>query len=310
MITTHAAPARKTSPAARASIVASAELRARNASPRPQTRTGNMDDPHALQKPLLLMVQRGDIDGVRMFIEAGANINHVWDGGGGFAPGDTALSLAIYSMMQETNPSANMVNALLALGADASGDTHFLFAAIGIPYDGGVNPDLVAALVAAGADVQRARALSGFWYTPLHIVVENIGDPKKAVSVANFLISKGALVDAKDERGETPLDYALRVVEFINPCVAPKFLACNRTLAKCLLRGGASTTGCRFAERHGRVREYPAKTLVDLVIKRGGWKKYALWHKQVLVGLVTKCKPMPDDAAGLVVDFYCPSGGS
>ena len=52
-----------------------------------------------------------------------------------------------------------------------------------------------------------------------------------------------------------------------------------------------------------------ARRLVDQVKARGGWREHARAHKRVLVGLVTKCKPMPDDAAGLVVEFWCPPGG-
>ena len=53
-----------------------------------------------------------------------------------------------------------------------------------------------------------------------------------------------------------------------------------------------------------------ARRLVDHVKARGGWREHARAHKRVLVGLVTKCKPgFPDDAAGLVVEFWCPSGG-
>ena len=55
-----------------------------------------------------------------------------------------------------------------------------------------------------------------------------------------------------------------------------------------------------------------ATALVKRVKARGGWKAYASNHKRVLVGLVAKCtgKPhFPDDAAGLVVEFYCPVGG-
>ena len=36
---------------------------------------------------------------------------------------------------------------------------------------------------------------------------------------------------------------------------------------------------------------------------------YVAQHKGVLAGLVTKCRPMPADAAGLVVEFMCPPGG-
>ena len=55
-----------------------------------------------------------------------------------------------------------------------------------------------------------------------------------------------------------------------------------------------------------------ANALVKHVKARGGWKSHAAKHKRVLVGLVAKCtgKPhFPDDAAGLVVEFYCPVGG-
>jgi ankyrin repeat protein len=259
-----------------------------------------MADAHALQKPLLFMVQRGDIGGVRMFIEAGADVNHVWDGGGEeFAPGDTALIVAI-SGRTYTNPSVNMVNELLALGADASADVNTIFDAIHA-VDDGAYPDLVAALVAAGADVQAKRY---YLETPLHVVF-SIRYPKKAVAVANLLIKAGAPVDEKNDLGERPLDCALRVFYSDGSRMTAKLLARDRALAKCLLRAGAATTGLA-----DDLKESPTKTSVDLVIKRGGWKKYALWHKQVLVGLVTKCQPMPDDAAGLVVDFYCPSGGS
>ena len=66
----------------------------------------------------------------------------------------------------------------------------------------------------------------------------------------------------------------------------------------------------RFATiaKHARVVR-----IVKHVKARGGWKSHAAKHKRVLVGLVAKCtgKPhFPDDAAGLVVEFYCPVGGS
>ena len=264
-----------------------------------------MDDPRGIQHSLLMCVYDGNIDGVRdLIINGGANINHVWEGDviDGIWPGDTALRLAIRgSQRLKSNGDCwvNMVNELLALGADANATVNIIFSAMRA-VDEGANPDLVAALVAAGADVQANRYDLG---TPLHAVC-SILDPKKAVAVANLLISKGALVDAKTKCGYRPLDYALRVSYSDGSRMPAKLLARNRALAKCLLRAGASTDLAYDLE------ETPAETLVELVIKRGGWKEYALWRKQVLVGLVTKCQPMPDDAAGLVVDFYCPSGGS
>jgi ankyrin repeat protein len=262
-----------------------------------------MDDPTAIQHSLLMCVADGNIDGVRDLIDGGANINHVWDGAISsiFTRGATALGVAIPARGR-ANPSGtvNMVNELLALGADASADVNTIFDAIHA-VDDGAYPDLVAALVAAGADVQAKRY---YLETPLHVVF-SIRYPKKAVAVANLLIKAGAPVDEKNDLGERPLDCALRVFYSDGSRMTAKLLARDRALAKCLLRAGAATTGLA-----DDLKESPTKTSVDLVIKRGGWKKYALWHKQVLVGLVTKCQPMPDDAAGLVVDFYCPSGGS
>ena len=52
-----------------------------------------------------------------------------------------------------------------------------------------------------------------------------------------------------------------------------------------------------------------ALDLARAVERAGDWAAYVAQHKGVLAGLVTKCKPMPDDAAGLVVEFWTPPGG-
>ena len=256
---------------------------------------------------MLECVRQGDFDGVRKCIAAGANLDYTH-----FHYNDVnALLIAIQNHkfggglhdMSASAKTIDMVKLLLDHGANPNSPPP------GIPIhealtfgSDNTGGEIVKALVLAGADVNVKLKRMG---TPLHGVY-SCGDQKMAVSVAQLLISKGALVDAKGDRRNSPLDEFLSInwVSRGGPNSRSQHAAKLRALAKVLLRGGASTTGCRFAERHGRVREYPAKTLVDLVIKRGGWKKYALWHKQVLVGLVTKCKPMPDDAAGLVVDFY------
>ena len=80
-------------------------------------------------------------------------------------------------------------------------------------------------------------------------------------------------------------------------------------LVKALLRASAE------------IRAYPnnlnrkssneaAFAAVDRVKKAGGWAEFAKQHERVLVGLVTKCAPIPDDAARLVVEFWTPPGGS
>ena len=73
-----------------------------------------------------------------------------------------------------------------------------------------------------------------------------------------------------------------------------------------LLRAGAVIP---HYSRRFYLYDNPANALVRHVKARGGWKSHAAKHKRVLVGLVAKCKPIPDDAAGLVVEFYCPVGG-
>ncbi|KAH8081613.1 hypothetical protein SO694_0022802 [Aureococcus anophagefferens] len=52
-----------------------------------------------------------------------------------------------------------------------------------------------------------------------------------------------------------------------------------------------------------------ALDLARAVERAGDWAAYVAQHKGVLAGLVTKCKPMPADAAGLVVEFWTPPGG-
>jgi len=137
-----------------------------------------------------------------------------------------------------------------------------------------------------------------------------------AVSVEELVVSKGALVVPREETNRLVLGRGLaghflfHVLKFENLIEAKM-----RALAKCLLRVGASPTGLmedleEYCGGSGGLLWRTAKTLVDPIVKHDGWNGYALWHKQVLVGLVTKCQPMPDDAAGLVVDFYCPRGGS
>ena len=272
-----------------------------------------MNDPAAIQHSLLMCVYDGNIDAVRILIEKGANINHVWGGGGEFDPGDNALLIAIQNykfgggLHDSASTNIDMVKLLLDHGANPNSPPP------GIPIHealnfGSVNTggEIVKALVLAGADVNVKLKRMG---TPLHGVY-CCGDQKMAVSVAQLLISKGALVDAKNDRGNSPLDDFLSDNWVVTGGLTrpPQHAAKLRALAKVLLRGGASTTGCRFASS-----EFPAKTFVAQVLKRGGWKKYEVWHKRVLAGLVSKCSKrvdLPDDAAGLVVDFYCPSGGS
>ena len=83
----------------------------------------------------------------------------------------------------------------------------------------------------------------------------------------------------------------------------------RRDLVKVLLRAGAAITDYP-KNLYGPSLKEDAFAVVDRVKKAGGWAEFAKQHERVLVGLVTKCAPIPDDAARLVVAFYCPPGGS
>ena len=157
-------------------------------------------------------------------------------------------------------------------------------------------PHCIALLVAAGADV-NAKSTSGS-STPLITLARCPAARQRKIACAQLLIQAGARVDAADNDGDTPIWAAVR--------------RGHRKLAKLLLRAGAVIpnhwpTGFSYGEWN---ESEPARRLVDQVKARGGWREHARAHKRVLVGLVTKCKPgFPDDAAGLVVEFWCPPGG-
>ena len=158
-------------------------------------------------------------------------------------------------------------------------------------------PRCIALLVAAGADV-NAKMTSDSTMPLLRV---GQGDAlisrHKKTACAQLLIQAGARVDAGNNQGDTPIWDAVRKG--------------HRKLAKLLLRAGAVIpnnwpTGFSYGEWN---QSESARILVDQVKARGGWREHARAHKRVLVGLVAKCKPMPDDAAGLVVEFWCPPGG-
>ena len=150
-------------------------------------------------------------------------------------------------------------------------------------------PRCIALLVAAGADV-NAKSTSDFT-TPLLRVGRGSVPRQRQIACASLLIQAGARVNDANDRGHTPISDAVRFG--------------HRELAKLLLRAGAETPS-----ESRLFYDNSANALVKRVKARGGWNAYASNHKRVLVGLVTKCKPgFPDDAAGLVVEFWCPPGG-
>ena len=149
----------------------------------------------------------------------------------------------------------------------------------------------ITLLLAAGADA-NVKTTEGS-YTPLLMVDRGGAAERTQIACAQLLIQAGARVNeyGANEYGQTPIWAAVRKG--------------HRQLAKLLLRAGAETPS------DSRLfYDNSTNALVKRVKARGGWNAYASNHKRVLVGLVAKCKAgFPDDAAGLVVEFWCPPGG-
>ena len=152
----------------------------------------------------------------------------------------------------------------------------------------------VALLLAAGA---KAHCPTFDRYTPLFCAIHH--SRPSSILCVRLLIQAGARVNHSTSwygvPGWTPLHRAI------------DHGRCD--LVKALLRASAE------------IRAYPnnlnrkssneaAFAAVDRVKKAGGWAEFAKQHERVLVGLVTKCAPIPDDAARLVVEFWTPPGGS
>ena len=220
-----------------------------------------------VHREMIQHIREHNIDGVRESIAKGADLNR--------APGSDGSAL-VFAVHQRDIP---MVTFLLAQGADPSVGTALIHAVcVG-------HLSIATALLAAGADVNAKEQLS---YTDGRTALHYAD----STPMAQLLIRAGANVDATCS-GRTRFTMALRSSDQ------------NRSLAKCLLRAGASTDHLP----HKLNKKYPNEKMVKEILKRGGWAAHALWHTRLLAGLVSKCAPLPDDAASHVVSFWCPEGG-
>ena len=229
--------------------------------------------------------ESGDCARLRALIESGANVDE----------GDeTTLRGWTPLMFAALRGHADAVELLLEHNADVElkseeGD-HWLAGSTALHCAVKVRCDkqCIELLLGAGANID---ATNEYGCTPLLELLLYSGLSKQTKKkIAALLINSGARVT----------DRPLRVCEHIISAVREN----NREVAKMLLRAGAVIP---WDSR--LIYDNPANALVKRVKARGGWKSHAAKHKRVLVGLVTKCKPIPDDAAGLVVEFYCPVGG-
>ena len=151
-------------------------------------------------------------------------------------------------------------------------------------------------LIKLGADVNAVTAAGN---TPLHIACLN-----GHASCADALCKAGAKLDVLDSHDQSPFCVAVAAVMIINVRKASG----RRRVIQILLRAGVQPHFPSF-EEFLQIPRSDAWILAKAVERAGGWPAYVLNHKRILVGLVTKCRPMPADVAGLIVDFWTPPGG-
>ena len=232
----------------------------------------------------------GDCARLRALIAAGEDVNARSE-----HYGRTPLHFAA------DNGRADAVALLLENGADTGLRTTGFGSAGWTPLHNAASsghPHCIALLLAAGSDANVKCTSDSS--TPLITLGRCGASSHETTACVSLLIQAGARADAANNQGVTPIWDAVRKGQ--------------RKLAKLLLRAGAVIpnsyvlVGFGFTYSEWTQSE-SVRRFVDQVKARGGWREHARAHKRVLVGLVTKCKPMPDDAAGLVVEFWCPPGG-
>jgi serine/threonine protein kinase len=139
---------------------------------------------------LLQLIIKKDIDGIKLLISQGADINA--KSNDGLAP----LHLAVWEK------SPDITELLLSQGIDINVKSNDGLTPLHIAVWENL-PDIVELLLSRGADI-NAKCNDGF--TPLHIAVwENLPD------IVELLISQGADINAKCNDGFTPLHIALEV---------------------------------------------------------------------------------------------------
>ena len=155
-------------------------------------------------------------------------------------------------------------------------------------------------LIKLGADVNAVSAHGS--NTPLHSACRN-----GHASCADALCKAGAKLDVLDGHalgGQSPFCVAVAAVMIINVRKASG----RRRVIQILLRAGVQPHFPSF-EEFLQIPRSDAWILAKAVERAGGWPAYVRNHKRILVGLVTKCRPVPADVAGLIVDFWTPPGG-
>ena len=154
------------------------------------------------------------------------------------------------------------------------------------------HPELVAALLASGAqsDVSRINELR---QTPLHLACRSV--LYSTVECVALLLSRGAAVNARDEIGQTPLNYAIscRVCQ-----VYPV-----------LLRAGAALPA-PGTDHLRRIQHYPEFIYLKKVAAAGGYRNYERDHLNSLANVFCpKFSCLPPEMVRRVVGYAFDVGG-
>ena len=112
---------------------------------------------------------------------------------------------------------------------------------------------------------------------------------------AAALCGAGADRDAVDADGMSAFRYALR---------------CDHLrVVVVLLRAGVEGVFPETdADPHRLGYNAAALPLARSVRRAGSWRAYSGHVQRLLIGIVSKCRPVPDCVAGIVVGFWCPPG--
>ena len=252
--------------------------------------------------------RRGDVEALRELVARGVDVNASSSSDG------TALKELIRWFGSSTCPSrkdstnerdAAALDFLLEMGADPNFANYWGEAPLHHAARKG-DPYLVGRLIDAGADVNAKRDEKMYKSdTPLHQACAFVQNDTFAC--AQLLIQAGARINERTTEGETPLSMAI-CDRTANPNPMIKVLL--RAGAEIIKTGGKSASGDLFWQ--GMYRDNGNQANLDLIAaveKAGGWPAYVLAHRNVVVGLVTKCAPLPTDAAAHVASFLWPEGG-
>ena len=176
--------------------------------------------------PFMLAVDKGNLKAITAFIKAGVDVNAKDSGGitpfmyaawAGSSNPEMITALieagANVSLRDEdgwtplmyaaSKSNPEVITALTQAGADANAEDEHKWTPLMLAVNGNSNPEVITALVKAGANV---NAKAGDWGRTLLMYAAEHSSPEAITA----LVEGGADVNAEDDRGWTPLTFAMR----------------------------------------------------------------------------------------------------